>query len=139
MTTNSLLAIRSRVLYIRSQLYSRVGLMQMSASDCMTSKHPDLFSATVVRQTDFDVTIGQCIVSKRYPACAVLTRQKTVADGEVKVRLLLQLNVLSNCRASAPGSESGPYSHAAVRFTNIASRQKLWPNSAVGVTTRNTQ
>ena len=41
----------------------------------------------VVRQADFDVVIGQCVVSERNLACAVLIRHETLSDGTVKVCL----------------------------------------------------
>ena len=37
----------------------------------------DPLSGTVVRQTDFDVIIGQCVVSDRNLACAILFRHVT--------------------------------------------------------------
>ena len=49
---------------------------------------PDSRSGTVVRQTDFDVTIGQSLVSDSNPTCAVHIRTKTLSGGEVKVCLL---------------------------------------------------
>ena len=42
---------------------------------------------TVVRQTDFDVIIGQCVVSDGNLASAILI--KMLSDGEVKVCLFL--------------------------------------------------
>ena len=48
----------------------------------------DALSEIVLRQRDFDVTIGQCVVSVRNLARAVLIRRKTLFDGEVKVCLL---------------------------------------------------
>ena len=48
----------------------------------------DPLSDTVLRQTDFDVPSGQCVVSHRNPACAVVIRHKTLSDGEVQVCLL---------------------------------------------------
>ena len=45
-------------------------------------------SGTVVQQTDFDLTIEQCVVTNVDLACAILIRQRTLFDGEVKVRLL---------------------------------------------------
>ena len=38
--------------------------------------------------TDFDVTIGQCVVSDRNLAFAILIRHKTLPDGKVRVCLL---------------------------------------------------
>ena len=43
---------------------------------------------TVEGQTDFDVIIGQCVVSDKTLACAILVRRKTLSDGEVRVCLL---------------------------------------------------
>ena len=52
------------------------------------SKAP-IQSDTVVGQTDFDVTIGQCVASDRNLACAVqIIRHKTLSDGKVKVCLI---------------------------------------------------
>ena len=48
---------------------------------------PDPLSGTVVRQTEFDITIEQCIVSHRNLAYAVLIRLKILSDDEVKVCL----------------------------------------------------
>ena len=42
----------------------------------------------VVRQKDYDVTIGQGVLSDRNLAYAVLIRHKTASDGEVKLGLL---------------------------------------------------
>ena len=49
---------------------------------------PDSLSDSVVRRTDFDVTIRQYVVSGRDLACAILIVHKTVSDDEVKVCLL---------------------------------------------------
>ena len=51
-------------------------------------KGSELLSATVVRQRDSDVTIGQRVVSDRNLACAILIRHTALSDGEVKVYLL---------------------------------------------------
>ena len=51
-------------------------------------KTPDPLSDIVVRQTDFDVAIGQRVASDRNLAVAILIRHKTVSDGEVGVCLL---------------------------------------------------
>ena len=67
---------------------------------------PDPPSDTVVRQTDFDVTIGQCVVSDRNLACAILIRHKTLSDVEVSL-LPKQLCVLSHCRRTVPDGGSG--------------------------------
>ena len=45
---------------------------------------PDRSSGTVAQQTDFDVSVGQCLVSDRNLAGAILIRHKTLSDGEVK-------------------------------------------------------
>ena len=45
-------------------------------------------TGTVIRQTDFDISIGQCLVSDRNLACAFLIRRKTQSGGEAKVCLL---------------------------------------------------
>ena len=45
-------------------------------------------SDIIVRQTNFDVTIGQYVVPDRILACATVVRHKTLSDGEVKVGLL---------------------------------------------------
>ena len=42
-------------------------------------------SDTVVRQTDFDVNIGQCLLSDRNLVCATLIKHKTLSDGEASV------------------------------------------------------
>ena len=44
-------------------------------------------SDVVVRQTDFDGTVGQLVVSDRNLACAIIIRHKTLSDGEDKVCL----------------------------------------------------
>ena len=49
---------------------------------------PDPPPGTVVRQTNSDVTIGQCLVYDSNLARAILTRHKTLADGGVKNCLL---------------------------------------------------
>ena len=41
-----------------------------------------------MRQTDYDVTIEECVVSDRNLACADLIRHKTLSNGEDKVCLL---------------------------------------------------
>ena len=69
-------------------------------------KTPGLPSDTVVRQTDFDVTIGQCVVSDRNLSCAILIRHKTLSDVEVSL-LPKQLCVLSHCRRTVPDGGSG--------------------------------
>ena len=51
-------------------------------------KAPIYKSGTVVRLTDSDVTIGQCVVSDRNLVCAFLIRYKTLSDGEAEVCLL---------------------------------------------------
>ena len=49
------------------------------------------------RTTDFDVTIGRCVMSDRNLAlCAVLIKHKARSDGELKVCLLPQQLVRSN-------------------------------------------
>ena len=45
-------------------------------------------SGIVVRQTDFEVTIEQCVLSGRNPACAVLTKPMSLSESDVKVCLL---------------------------------------------------
>ena len=45
-------------------------------------------SGTVVQQTLFDLTIEQCVAANVDLACAILIRQKTLLDVEVKVRQL---------------------------------------------------
>ena len=52
-----------------------------------TCQGPASLSDTVVRQTDFDVTIGQYIVFYRSLACAIFIRHETLSDREVKVCL----------------------------------------------------
>ena len=49
------------------------------------TRGPGPLSRTVVRQTDFDVTIGQWVVSDRNPSYAFLIR---LSDVEVRVCLL---------------------------------------------------
>ena len=51
-------------------------------------KAPIDYQTLNVRQTDFDVTIAQCVVSDRDLARAVLIRHKTLPDVPVKVCLL---------------------------------------------------
>ena len=53
------------------------------------SRDPDPLSDTIVRQTDFDVTIGQYVVPDRNLARAILKRHKAMSDGDAKVRLVL--------------------------------------------------
>ena len=43
------------------------------------TNHLDPPSGTFLRQTDFDVTIGRCVVSDRNLACAVFLRRKTLS------------------------------------------------------------
>ena len=50
-------------------------------SSTQFSKGIDPLSDTVVRQTEFDVTIGQCVVSDRNLARAALIRHKTLSNG----------------------------------------------------------
>ena len=58
----------------------------------------DPLSGNAVQQTDFDVTIGQCDVSDRTIASAILITHKTLSDGEVKVCLLAcQLYIVIHC------------------------------------------
>ena len=52
------------------------------------SPFSDPVSDTVVRQTDFDVIIGQCVVSDRNLAWAILIKHKELSAGKVKVCLL---------------------------------------------------
>ena len=66
-------------------------------------KGPDTPLSAVVRQREFDVSIGQCGVSDRDLACTILIRHKILSDGEVKVCLLPQqlyvlLPVVRECR-----------------------------------------
>ena len=64
----------------------------------------DPLLGTVVGLTDFDVTIGQCVVSDRNLACAVLIRHETLFDREVQVCLLPeQLYLLPHCRKRVLG------------------------------------
>ena len=61
-----------------------------------TTESDGQLSGTVTRQRDFDVNIGQCVVSDSKLACAVLIRHKTQSDSEVKTCLLpKQLYILS--------------------------------------------
>ena len=50
---------------------------------------PDTMSGTVLRRTDFDDTIVQCVVSDRNLARAIpIIRHQTLSDSAVKVYLL---------------------------------------------------
>ena len=40
-----------------------------------------LLSTVVLKQMDFDVNIGQCVVSNRNLACLILIRHKILSDG----------------------------------------------------------
>ena len=59
-----------------------------SINGLVFAKGTDPLSDTVVRQTDFDVTIRQRVVSDRNLACTLLIRHKTLSDGKVKACLL---------------------------------------------------
>ena len=82
-------------------------------------------SRSVVRRPDSDVTVGQCVVSERNLAYAVLIRHKALSDGDVKVCLLpQQLYVLSQGRTTVSDGGLGHYSPTAVRhsFTETVSQ-----------------
>ena len=82
---------------IRSDHYSHASFSTLLL--CNAVKAPDLLSSTVVGQTDFDITLGKCVVLDRNLACAVLVRHKTLSNGGVKVcQLPQQLNSVSHCR-----------------------------------------
>ena len=44
---------------------------------------PTYYQALSYKQTDFDVTTGQCFVSDKNLANAILIRHRTLSDGEV--------------------------------------------------------
>ena len=97
----------------------------VSSTRSLAGPHP--LSGTVVRQADTDATIGQCVVSDRYLACAVLTRHKTLSDSEVNFCLFpQQLYVLSHCRTTVSYSGSGPLQDwfGAVRLIRSESWQR---------------
>ena len=49
----------------------------------MSLKAPVAYQAlSVVQQTDFDVTVGQCVVSGNDLARAILIRHETLSDGK---------------------------------------------------------
>ena len=54
---------------------------KLKTTTTTTTEALDLLLGTAVRQTDFDVTLGQSVVSDRNPACAIFIRHKTLSDG----------------------------------------------------------
>ena len=67
------------------------------------TKDPDPLSGTVVRQTDFDVTIGQCAVSDKNLARAILIRHKKLFDGEtIATVCFVSATVVGQCFSSGP-------------------------------------
>ena len=78
--------------------------------DClaqMLGSGPHPLSGTAVGQTDFDVTIGQCVMSDKNLACTILMRHKTMSDGERSEPVCSH----SNCMfcPTVPGSRPSRY------------------------------
>ena len=72
----------------------------------LSGPHP--LSGTVLRQADFDETIGQCLVSDRTLACIFLIRKgDNLLKGNQSYLLPQHLHTLSHCRTSEPNSGSG--------------------------------
>ena len=77
--------------------------------DHTTAVCASLLLGTAVRQTDFDVIIGQFVVSDRNLGCKILIIHSTLSDGEVGVcPLPWQLCALSHCRMTGSDCGCGP-------------------------------
>ena len=97
-------------------------------------------SGTVV-QTDFDVTVGQCIVSDRNPACAVLIRHETLFRSTVKSHSLCSQANCMFCAtvvreylidAEFTCSAWLPVHCAVTWWKKTATKKHTWPHGKVG-------
>ena len=83
-------------------------------------------SATLVRQTDFNLTIEQCVASHTNITCAILVGHKTLSNAETEGYLLsLPVYVLSHCPPTAPPVAQGLDEHPSGPILESLSVQSL--------------